>query len=384
MQATYSFSALDVLLFLGANQGIFLMVALLGTQKGNQKSNKLLAWMVATAVVVLIGRALNYRITANWYFYVASLVDTSIFLFAPLSYFYLKRLLFKSEEERIPFWHFVPSMLHLIYAIVLIFISKDILVRMGESGVFSTLFFCFELLGILSFIGYLLASVKLCNTYEYNYKFELAYEQRIKQFSLALLICWGTFSFCWAIQFTASYFFARSFPYFNYVNLWIVIALAVYTLGYFGLRHPEVFQLPIQKISKQPKARLQLTEIQQLQKRLDFYIKEEKVYLESELSLRALAKKLDTTSNNLSWLLNQVYQKTFYDFINSYRVKAVIDSMQNGQHRQMTLLALALNAGFKSKSTFNKIFKQETGLSPTNYLKVHIGREDRCTRINSQ
>lgn len=62
----------------------------------------------------------------------------------------------------------------------------------------------------------------------------------------------------------------------------------------------------------------------------------------------------------------------FNDFINQYRVKAVIKKMEAGEHTIQTLLGLALEVGFNSKSTFNRAFKRHTSRSPNDYIKENF------------
>lgn len=94
-----------------------------------------------------------------------------------------------------------------------------------------------------------------------------------------------------------------------------------------------------------------------------------KIYLNNELTLKDLAQELGTTTNNVSWLLNNIHQCSFYDYINQYRVQEFILKIQNGEHFKHTILALSLDSGFNSKSTFNKAFKMVKNDTPSNYIK---------------
>ncbi|WP_375560005.1 helix-turn-helix domain-containing protein [Bernardetia sp. OM2101] len=82
-----------------------------------------------------------------------------------------------------------------------------------------------------------------------------------------------------------------------------------------------------------------------------------------------MAKKLDSSTHDLSWLLNTVYQKTFYDFVNEFRLKEFLSKIESQEYKQKTILALALEAGFNSKSTFNKVFKSTMQTTPSLYIK---------------
>lgn len=99
----------------------------------------------------------------------------------------------------------------------------------------------------------------------------------------------------------------------------------------------------------------------------------EKPFLEPKLSLGQLADKLGVTSNNLSQVINQCEEMNFYDFINAYRVKEFIALASSPENSNMNLLGIAFDAGFNSKSSFNQVFKKNTGKTPREYLS-NIGK----------
>jgi len=92
-------------------------------------------------------------------------------------------------------------------------------------------------------------------------------------------------------------------------------------------------------------------------------------YLNPDLSLRQLAKKIDLHPNKLSWLLNEKMGKNFNDFINGYRLTAFQEKALNPEKSHLTLLGLAYESGFNSKSVFNDFFKKKTGLTPKQWVK---------------
>ena len=97
-------------------------------------------------------------------------------------------------------------------------------------------------------------------------------------------------------------------------------------------------------------------------------------YQDPELSLSSLAEKLSLPPHELSRVINTVFKKGFSDFINEYRVMEAARKMQDPANDHITLLGIAFESGFNSKTTFNRIFKQMTGKSPTEY-KNHLEKE---------
>jgi len=180
----------------------------------------------------------------------------------------------------------------------------------------------------------------------------------------------------------------------------------VYAMGYMGLRQPEIFryetaEYPVQvsvaptiaqspavsaTISEAPAIELETprydrsglgeTEAAKLEKDLFVLMDRDRPWTDSELTLADLAARLGTTPHKLSEVLNTQIGKTFYDFVNGYRVRDVQRRIQSGEARTRKMLALALDAGFASKSTFNQAFKKHTNQTPSDYGRLNQSAAD--------
>lgn len=100
--------------------------------------------------------------------------------------------------------------------------------------------------------------------------------------------------------------------------------------------------------------------------KLDNYLRSQKPYLNSELKLSEISENLEISNNHLSQIINQKYDKNFYELINSLRLEEV---KKNLAEQDKTILSIAYECGFNSKTTFNTIFKKEVGLTPSQYRK---------------
>jgi AraC-like DNA-binding protein len=153
----------------------------------------------------------------------------------------------------------------------------------------------------------------------------------------------------------------------------VIFSLSIFALGYKGILQKEII-FPESIVKPQSVERTALTDAvikrdNVLIEKLQQYMKNEKPFLDPELSLSTLAKAMGINRNQLSQLINAGIGENFYDFINKYRVEEVKRVMVDPQKQNYSLLGMALEAGFKSKSTFNLIFKRFTGLTPTEYRK---------------
>ncbi len=102
--------------------------------------------------------------------------------------------------------------------------------------------------------------------------------------------------------------------------------------------------------------------------KIEKIMEDTKPYLEPELSLSELAKRLKTNASIVSATINQHFGKNFNDFINEYRVKEFIIACRLPQNRRLTLLAIAYDCGFNSKATFNRAVKKSKGVSPRDFV----------------
>jgi AraC-like DNA-binding protein len=96
-------------------------------------------------------------------------------------------------------------------------------------------------------------------------------------------------------------------------------------------------------------------------------MREEKPYLDDELSLNELAGRLKIPGHHFSMVINIELGKNFFHFISSYRVEEAKRLLSDLKSEDITILKIAFESGFQSKAAFNKAFKEETGFTPTEY-----------------
>lgn len=130
---------------------------------------------------------------------------------------------------------------------------------------------------------------------------------------------------------------------------------------------PEAFDLSATERKK--KALIDEKSLATYRKKLLGHLENEKPYLDSGLSLRLLADQIDIHPNQLSWLLNESLGSNFNEFINRYRVETFKKLAKDPDNAHVTILGLAYDSGFNSKSVFNTYFKKEVGITPRQFLR---------------
>ncbi|MHA4846590.1 helix-turn-helix domain-containing protein [Flavitalea antarctica] len=115
-------------------------------------------------------------------------------------------------------------------------------------------------------------------------------------------------------------------------------------------------------------------ELASFRSQVESVMNEQRLFLNPELTLSDLAAKLDLPPKKVSHIINQVFFMNFNDFVNQYRVKEVTAKFMAGEHSLQTLLGIAFDCGFNSKSTFNRAFKKHTQLTPKKYLEKLAGK----------
>ncbi|XCF07263.1 tetratricopeptide repeat protein [Tamlana crocina] len=112
-------------------------------------------------------------------------------------------------------------------------------------------------------------------------------------------------------------------------------------------------------------------QIDTLKEELLSYFREDEPYLNPQLTLKFVADILGLNTNKMSYLVNQAFNVNFNDFVNSYRLNYFKNIALNPKNAHLTILGLAYDSGFNSKSVFNTFFKKTEGITPKAWLKAN-------------
>lgn len=174
--------------------------------------------------------------------------------------------------------------------------------------------------------------------------------------------------------------------FFNDQVIFSGVVLFILFIGVFGINQTPVFLTPVkddhitdisennpsdqQTSEKYQRSGLTDDDAMRLQDLLEKFMLQEKPYKNPDLTLDELAAALKVIPNQLSQVINSRAGKTFYHYINSYRIREFLALAALPDSNKFTYLGLAYDCGFQSKTTFNKYFKIETGKTPSEYFNM--------------
>ncbi|WP_166962193.1 helix-turn-helix domain-containing protein [Yeosuana marina] len=149
----------------------------------------------------------------------------------------------------------------------------------------------------------------------------------------------------------------------------ILLLFFLFALGYIGYFKPSFFDIP--KILKTEiiKENFSQYDDDKELKRLNLLFENEKIFTKQKLSLKEVASRLHLPERYVSVIINSYHNTTFTSYVNSFRVADVIERIKDPKESNKTLLGIAMESGFNSKSSFNSIFKATTGKNPSSFLK---------------
>ncbi len=303
----------------------------------------------------------------------------------PLIYFYVKSITvsdFRFKKQHI--WHFVPGIIYFLLKIsILAYDASQPGFSETQNGYlvqnfewkyvspFQSLF------SYIQMIVYIVLTLQLYVTYRKNIQqyFSNTYALELNWIRNFLLIY--TILFIYDIGQTLV---DLSITELSWIQKWwlqFLNALAIIYVGIkgyitdtdklkgldFNATTASVFQ------SEEVKRELPLSEELLASKQMvSDYFELEKPYLDPDLNLITLSRKLNMSRSQLSEVINEGFGKNFNDFVNSYRVEAVKQMLQDGKQKQLSLLGIAYDCGFNSKATFNRVFKKIAQTSPTEFV----------------
>lgn len=368
--------------------------------KQDNYADKLMGWFLSIGALLIIPYMVGF---AGWYdnqpyrdilFFVPFVHSLAI---GPLLYFYVRAIsnyTFKIKGKM--FLHLLPAFIYLGVNVLMTLADLFLFENYNLTNEYEDPDFAawYTILSTISILVYLFLSIK-------HYRDYKKFTQITTSFAdLASLKWLQNFLYAYAIltilpvikEILSNFLFFEKLRYYGPWYYFVAFAVVVY---YIAINAYHAIHLPLRRIQFSPHSLapyqlladndldeeedLVAVEVQvlpvdekliQLKNKLKDLMEEEVLFERSDLTLTDVALKLDTNAVILSKVVNQQFALNFNDYVNQYRVNAVIERIKDPKFKNQTLLAIAFDAGFNSKATFNRAFKKFTNKNPKDYLSV--------------
>ena len=372
------------ILLIGAFQAFFLAALLIKKREKALHDFIIGAWLIFLGLYVSV-----YTISPEGFFlqhpWLINLYISLLLLNGPFLYWYVKSLIhkdFKPVKEIL--LHLIPFFLFIFY--LLIFFSPDDILKNTESiNAAQKIELPFTYLIFLVIIAisvpyYILWSVRLLRNHRKNITNTFsAIENRnliwLRNLTVILGITWTilvTIFFLHHVLLLFSDDFCIN-------GLFLTLSVFIIFVGYYGMYQPAIFtsripEPPIDTIAENipySGSPLKVEDIQKYLSSLSDYMKTNKPYLNNELTLYQLAEEVKILPHTLSRIINEYHHQNFFDYINQYRVQEFKTAVADPKYKNYSLLGIAFECGFNSKSAFNRMFKKSTGLTPSQFKEAN-------------
>ncbi len=365
-------SLISYLSFLIAFQLLFVGIFLITHKKGNRRNNMLLstvffmiAWNMGDLTLQMNGVFLNWE-------FLQHIDDGFLFVYGPIFYLYAQGVIFRDFKlSNQNLLHLVPYLSLTILALSLNYLVP----KLSEEIIMNDLPWQFYLINALMythFFVYLGLTYKSLRKYREIIKNKYSQIDKINLDWLSFTLnTFGLIAFISLIQNFIVLADNRAVFMGTLVLLLIFIFYFVNKVILKALRQPEIFAgIAQNETVKYLGSNLTPDQIVEYKKQMVTLLETEKSFLNPQVSLADLSEALSVSTKQLSQVINQSFNKSFFDFINSYRIQEVQQILKESKDDKLTVLEAMYQAGFNSKSSFNTAFKKETGLTPTEFRKM--------------
>lgn len=371
----------SIILVFGFFLSFFLWILVL-TKRDKSVSDKILSFYFLVSALVILFAFFEIYNRKNGYPF-PSVIGTStpfILLVGPLLWLYIESL--TNQTFRLKGTHLLhatPFVSLVILLFVRMFLLPDsVKIEMDQSEAFKK-DFIFPLVVTmiaLSNVGYTVWGLFLIKSYRKRIK---TYFSDIDELDLS----WLRFLLLSALIFLASisllYIVDSMLKLMTYELLQVIgfsiASVFVMVLGFFGLRQGSRFSVQTIRFDMDKAASIPIQDANLKKDEEDFvhkllsHMKEQKPYINPDITIAKLSDELGVTPEYLSGILNGRLSMNFFDFINHHRIEEFKELCKNPKNQNFTLISLAYDCGFNSKATFNRVFKKNVGVTPSEYFQ---------------
>jgi len=360
-------SILNGILIFGTIQAVFFSLLFI-TKKNKELPDKIIAvWLFFLAVN--IATIFSVKFIDNGFLKLCQVSFTLIH--GAFLYLYASKLTIENAKfHKTDFLHFVPFLIAITIGLLTNnheFNKQEVINSIAITGIISGIIY-----SVLVIYHLIKHSKKIKDNFSFTEKVNLNW---LTNLTIGIFIIWLGGSLVGVLM--------RFFQY-NIPIVWVftVIPIFIFYIGFYGIKQNIIYSPNTKYTSKKTnlltnsnskkhekykKSTLQELSMKSINDKLIYTMEKERLFLNPTLSLSDLSECLKTPAHHITQTLNEYTKQSFYDFVNYYRVKEFKEKVFAPENSSFSLLGIALDCGFNSKSSFNRIFKKHTGQSPSEY-----------------
>lgn len=365
------FNVLSIIILFQLTLLVFFLATI---NRGRKSSNRLLAIFFVLLIMNILDGVLAYYGVYTRYPSFAHLEDGFVFLLGPVIYFYTLSIVYRDLKfHRSDLAHAIPFIVVTLAYQLFYHLQTDQFQRMIQDAIVEQslppLFYA------AIFLVYIHVGVYIFSSFREIARYRLKIREKFSSID-RINLDWLTYML-WSMVIILSLSLAYTLlpaiglkEYFRYIFALVFLVMFIFINGvvWKGLRQPEIFAGVESEPQPEKRSKDQLTDRERtaIQAAL-LSAMAQKTYLDPELSLDSLADGLGYSPRKVSQVMNDDFNQNFFDYINTYRIREAEQRLRDSPDPKLTVLEVMYACGFNSKSSFNTIFKQKTGLTPSAY-----------------
>ena len=363
------------ILYIGIAQSFFAGL-MIGTKRNPTIADRILATWLFLIAIEMIFALVNETVLPLYEFVFIP------FTYGPCLYLYVKFLTTENIKFKWQYWlHLIPFVA--VFTTAIVFHGRPVIKL--DNFFANDPFLSFRLIYGLSFFisitTYSIISFVLIRRHERNMKELFSYTSARITLSWLKVISIG-FYVTYVLVFIVGVYviFKKELPYDPTIVSYFGLTFFAFAFSSYGIKQPGIFNElyaerktktrkvePVEPEIKYERSGLKDSDAEKYLGRLLKHMETKKPYLDVDLTIQDVAESLSIPRHYLTQVINEKLNKNFYQFINEYRVEEVKSLLADKDYQKYTMTAIAFEAGFNSKSSFNSAFKEITGMTPSEY-----------------
>ncbi len=364
------------LFFYAALIGFFFMVIINLSRKANRYAKLFISGFVGVHCLFILEFVMflsNFRYEFPHVYLMAA---STALLYGPLLYFYFKSVTHNYRFQYKDMLHFVPNIILLVYLYPMYSLSGsekiEIMLELNTSyDVNRLVIFVSKVISLSVYailirkLHYTAKEKKLVS----NTSQQSAYiwKRAIYRLHVAYVVSYVIYGL------PVSGILVFTSKFLSYAQVGAMSLMVIY-IAFKAYVQPNIFGKEFSPVDgifnkKYQKSGLTTSLSNELKEHLIRLLVEDKIYKQSNINLELLSEKLNTTRHNTSQIINEHFKMNFFELINTFRIREAIAIMDKDVHGSLNIIDIAYEVGFNNKVTFNKAFKKETSLTPSEYIQ---------------